>query len=233
LITNADNAESLLNPTYFSPYESSRNKSLAIEDVPQALNIAYSYEFPLGHGKPWLSHSGPLSAVFGGWTFNGVYRVQSGIPFQISSSNCNVPLQFISFCSPALLSGASPFLQSPTHFDPSMPVLNVNAFEPAAGFNFYTGKEPRVQNFRQPGYSDFDIGLAKSIHITERFTFQMRGDAFNVFNAHHFNTVGAFIQSSGLGGSAFNTDVASPDFGKWNGSVSSPRDIQVSGRISF
>jgi hypothetical protein len=169
----------------------------------------------------------------GGWTFSGVYRVQSGIPFQISSSRCNVPSQFINFCSPALLPGANPFLQSPTHFDPSTPVLNVNSFEPASSFDFYTGKGPRVQNFRQPGYSDFDIGLQKLVHISERFTFQLRGDAFSVLNAHHFNNVGTFIQSGGSGGSAFNTDVASPDFGKWNGGVSSPRNIQVSGRISF
>ena len=233
LITNADFAESLLSPTYFSPFERSRNRSLAIEDVPQALNIAYSYELPFGRGKAWLSQGGLLNAVLGGWTFNGVYRVQSGIPFQISSSNCNVPSQFINFCSPALLPGRSPFLQSPSGFDPNNPVLDVNSFEPAAGFNFYTGRGPRVQNFRQPGYSDFDIGLQKSFQISERFRFQLRGDAFNVLNAHHFNNVGTFIQSGGSGGSAFNTDVASPDFGKWNGGVSSPRNIQVSGRISF
>ena len=233
LITNSDNAESLLNPTYFSPFERSRNRSLAIEDVPQVLNIAYSYELPFGRGKQWLNQGSLLNAVAGGWTFNGVYRVQSGIPFQIASSFCNVPSQFVDFCSPALLPGASPFLQSPNHFDPSKPVLNVNSFEPADSFNFYTGQGPRVQNFRQPGYSDFDIGLEKTVHISERFTFQLRGDAFNVFNAHHFNSVGAFIQSSGLGGSSFTTDVASPDFGKWNGGVTPGRNIQVSGRISF
>jgi hypothetical protein len=117
--------------------------------------------------------------------------------------------------------------------------LDIDAFEPSTAFDFhtgvyYTGNGPRVQNFRQPGYSDFDIGLGKSIHITERFTFQIRGDAFNVFNAHHFNSVAAFIQSSGQGGSAFNTDVAAGDgFGMWNGGVTSPRNIQVSARISF
>ena len=149
-----------------------------------------------------------------------MYRVQSGIPFQIglNPSFCNVPPQFIQFCSPALLPGANPFLQSPSHFDPTKPVLNVQAFEPKESFQFYTGQGPRVQNFRQPGYSDFDIGLEKTVHITERFTFQLRGDAFNVFNAHHFNSVGAFIQSSGLGGSSFTTDIASQDFG-WNGGV--------------
>lgn len=233
LLTNADNGESLLNPTYFSPFEAHRNKSLALEDVPQALNVAYSYELPLGRGKAWLNQGSMLDAVFGGWTFNGVYRVQSGIPFQISSGNCNVPSQFVNFCSPARLPGVPLYLQSPEHFNPDERVLNPAAFESSDSFNFYTGAGPRVQNFRQPGFSDFDIGLQKSVHITERFTFQLRADAFNVFNAHHFNSVGAFIQSSGLGGSAFNTDVASGDFGKWNGSVSSPRNIQVSGRISF
>ena len=232
LITNADVAQSFL-ATYFSPFQRSRNRSLALEDVPQALNIAYSYELPFGRGKSWLNQDGLSNAVFGGWTLNGVYRVQSGIPFQIFSSRCNLPSQFTTFCSPALLPGVPLYLQSPTHFDPLKPVLNVAAFEPASSFDFYTGKGPRVQNFRQPGYSDFDIGLQKSVHITERVTFQLRGDAFNIFNQHHFNSVGAFIQSSGNGGSAFNTDVASPDFGKWNGGVSSPRNIQVAGRISF
>jgi hypothetical protein len=236
LITNADVAESFL-ASYFSPYEQRRNRSLALEDVPQAFNFAYNYELPFGRGKPWLSQGGPLNAVLGNWAFNGVYRVQSGIPFQITSSTCNIPSQFIKFCVPALLPGASPFLQSPTHFDPSKPVLNAAAFEPASSFNnFYTGLGPRVQNFRQPAYSDFDIGLQKVIRITERFSFQLRGDAFNVLNAHHFNSVGAFIQSSGNGGSAFNTDVASlgvGGFGYWNGGVSSPRNLQVSGRVSF
>ena len=236
LITNADNTENIFNPTYFSPFEIRRNRSLAIEDVPQALNIASSYELPFGHGKSWLNQ-GAMSAIFGNWALNGVFRVQSGIPFQISSSACSVPSQFVNFCSPALLPGGSPFLQSPTHFNPNQPVLNPAAFESAALFedvnNLYTGKGSRVQNFRQPGYSDFDIGLQKSIQLTERFRFQLRGDAFNIFNQHHFNNVGTFLLSGGTGGSAFNTDVASPEFGNWNGTVTNPRNIQVSGRITF
>ena len=233
LITNADAQESTYNGAVFSPFEKARNRSLAIEDVPQALNIAYNYELPFGRGKSWLNGGGLSTAVFGGWSFNGVYRVQSGIPFQIFSSNCNVPGQFAAACVPGLLPGASPFAQSVASIDASKPLLNASSFEPADSFNFYTGNGPRVQNFRQPGYSDFDIGLQKEVRITERMTFQLRGDAFNVFNAHHFNTVGISIQSSGLGGSAFDTDVASASFGSWNGAVTSARNIQVSGRISF
>jgi hypothetical protein len=133
-----------------------------------------------------------------------------------------------------LLPGASPFAQSLDHIDVSKPILNKDSFESAGSFNgFYTGSGPRVQNFRQPGYSDFDIGLEKMVHLSERVTFQLRGDAFNVFNAHHFNTVGTSLQGGGVGSAAFDSDVASPSFGMWNLAITSPRNIQVSGRISF
>ena len=90
-----------------------------------------------------------------------------------------------------------------------------------------------MQGFRQPGYSDFDIGLQKLVHIRQRVTFQLRGDAFNVFHAHHLKTVGISLQGGGVGGSAFDTEVASAGSGTWNGAVTTPRNIQVSGRISF
>jgi len=232
-INNTDATENIYGPTTFSPFEKQRNRSLAVEDVPQALNIAYNYELPFGVGKALLNQGGVINAIFGGWTFKGVYRVKSWIPFQISSSNCNVPAQFSATCVPALLPNQSPFAQSLDNIDVTKPVLNASAFESANDFSFYTGKGARVQNFRQPGYSDFDIGLQKLVHINERVTFQLRGDAFNVFNAHHFNTVGTSLQGGGVGFAAFDTDVASPSFGTWNGAVTSPRNIQVSGRISF
>jgi hypothetical protein len=102
LITNADNTENIFNPTYFSPFEIGRNRSFAIEDAPQALNIASSYELPFGRGKRWLTEGVP-NAFFGHWALNGVFRAQSGIPFQISSSFCNVPSQLNNFCSPGSL----------------------------------------------------------------------------------------------------------------------------------
>jgi hypothetical protein len=233
LITSSDATENIYGPHIFSPFEKSRYRSLAIEDVPQALNFAYNYEIPLGHGKRWLNQGGALSAIASGWTFNGVYRVQSGIPFEIIKSGCNIPDQLRATCLPALQAGASPFIQSMNDIDVSKPIFDLASFEPASNFNFYTGNGPRVQNFRQPGYSDFDIGLQKLIHVSERVTFQLRGDAFNVLNAHHFNSVGTSLQGGGVGSAAFDNDTASPTFGSWNGVVTSPRNIQVSGRISF
>ena len=102
-----------------------------------------------------------MDAIFGGWTVNGVFRAQSGIPFQIFSSSCNVPGQLSAMCLPGLLSGASPYAQSPNNIDPNKRLLEPSTHLNPYSFNFYTGDGPRVQNFRQPGYRDFDMGLQK------------------------------------------------------------------------
>jgi hypothetical protein len=53
-----------------------------------------------------------------------------------------------------------------------------------------------------------------------------------MWNWHIFNAQGEEI-SSGSSISAFDTDLASPTFGQWNGAVSDPRIMQVSVRFEF
>jgi hypothetical protein len=132
-------------------------------------------------------------------------------------------------CVPALLPGKSPFAQPEGGLNPNVPLLTANAFESGNGFNFYQGQGPRVENFRQPGYTNQDFALEKKIAFKERVSFNLRAEFFNTWNWHHFNCVGSTICSN----AAFVTDVASPAFGTWNGSVTNPRNIQFSGRISF
>jgi hypothetical protein len=239
LITTSDANENGGEQGVVNPYQKNRIRALALEDVPQAINVLYSYQLPFGRGKQWLNNTGMADWILGGWELNGVFRAQSGIPFVITSSSCNVPAQFSAQCLPGLLPGAKPFTGSLNgrNLLSGLPYLNAASFEPVTDFNFYTGFGPRVQSFRQPGYRDFDLGLQQIFHITERIKFQLRGDAFNIFNAHYFNTVGVSNTngySSGTGGSAFTTDIAAgSSFGTWNGTVTAPRNIQVSGRFSF
>jgi hypothetical protein len=61
---------------------------------------------------------------------------------------------------------------------------------------------------------------------------QFRFEMFNMWNWHIFNAQGEEI-SSGSSISAFDTDLASPTFGQWNGAVSDPRIMQVSVRFEF
>jgi len=213
----------------FSVFERQRNKSLAVGDVPQVLVASLVYGLPFGNGKRWLSGKGFLSKVVDNWTLSQVFTAESGLPFMIRSSTCNVPGQFGLSCVPGVLPGKSPFAQPEGGLNPNLPLLNVNAFEPANSFNFYPGQGPRVENFRQPGYTDQDIALEKRIAIKERVSLRLRAEFFNTWNWHHFNCVGSTICS----GMAFVNDVASPAFGTWNGNVTNPRNIQLSGRIDF
>ncbi|MCL6508835.1 MAG: hypothetical protein K6T59_17640 [Bryobacteraceae bacterium] len=119
-------------------------------------------------------------------------------------------------------------------FDPGLgqPLFNKDAFEPIEAFNFYWGVGPRVSNVRGYGYKNEDLAIYKNIRINERLKFQLRGEFFNLFNFHNFTgyTSGG---ANWYWASAFTTDLASPDFGKWNGSVTPPRNIQLGARFEF
>ena len=159
--------------------------------------------------------------------FNSILRVTSGPPFFFRSGKCTVPEQFRVGCIPGVLPGADPFLQSVSNFDPRKPLFNVAAFEPANAFNFYYGSGARITPLRGFGYHNEDFSLVKNTRITERVGFQIRAEAFNAFNWHIFSNVGQF------GGSAITTDVSSPSFGLWNGSVSNPRNLQIGAKVIF
>jgi hypothetical protein len=234
LITDSDNnqagAYGIGQEGVFSPFQRRLNKSLALEDIPQALAFSLAYALPFGKGKRWLQSGGALDKVVGGWTLSSIFKAESGIPFHIISGSCNVPGPFQVTCLPGVLPGKNPLLQHGS-INPNLPLLDVTAFESPNTFNFYSGQGPRVDGFRQPGYTNHDIALEKVIGLTERFEFHLRGEAFNVWNWHHFNGVG--IPTAGIASQAFNSDVSSPAFGTWTGLVTNPRNIQVSARFTF
>jgi Carboxypeptidase regulatory-like domain len=214
-----------------SPYEKDRNYSLATDDVTHLLSVAMVYELPFGKNKKWVK-SGVGAALLGGWQLSTLFRYSSGIPFffRLTGSACNVPAQFRAGCIPALLPGANPFAQDKGSFDPAKgPLLDKNAFEPASAFNFYYGTGDRVSNVRGFGYHNQDLSLIKNTKLGGRINLQLRIEAFNVWNWHIFQAQG----NVNYGLTAFNTDLTSPDFGKWNGTVSDPRNVQVAARIEF
>ena len=216
-----------------SPFERKRNKALALNDVPQTFSLAMVYELPFGRGKPFASSTGPADRLISGWQLGTILRITAGVPFLFRSGNCNVPAQFVAGCLPAVLSGANPFAQKKDgSFDPNLPLFDKTAFEPADSFNFYLGQGARVSNYRGFGYHNQDLNLLKNTRITERVNLQFRFEFFNIFNWHTYTSRGG---EDGLAGnfSAFDTDISSPNFGIWNGSVSAPRNIQMGMKLQF
>ncbi|MCI0628812.1 MAG: hypothetical protein L0387_45405 [Acidobacteria bacterium] len=202
-----------------SPFQRYRTKGLALMDVPQILSIAFTYELPLGKGKRWLVSQSALEKLVGGWTFGSTYLAQSGSPFFLRSGRCNLPSQFRMGCIPAILPGAEPWAQDKNDFEPTKPLFALGAFEPVNAFDFYGGQGPRVSNLRNFGYHNHDLILMKNTRISERILFQLRFEFFNLWNWHTFT--------------GFSTNVSAPDFGRWTGAVTKPRQIQVGASVAF
>ena len=89
--------------------------------------------------------------------------------------------------------------------------------------------------FRGPHYFDFDLNLFKNFKIGERFNFAIGAQAFNVFNHPNFGLPNAnFITGDPTFG-RINSMQGTPTspYGNFLGFDSSPRVMQISGKIVF
>jgi hypothetical protein len=210
-----------------SPYEKDRNWSLAVSDVTHVLSAALIWELPVGKGKRWLDKGGAANAILGGWSLSTIFRYSSAIPLYFRSSYCNVPGEFRAGCIPS--SSGNVYAQDKGSFDPNKgPLFNAAAFTPTDAFNFNWGNGPRVSDIRTFGYRNQDLSLIKNTKLFKNVNLQLRIEAFNVWNWHNFTASGDIDNPT-----AFDTDIASPDFGRWNGSVTNPRNIQIAARLEF
>jgi hypothetical protein len=100
---------------------------------------------------------------------------------------------------------------------------------PAAG-NFCSSLPFTLGNLRReteaitgPLYKAEDVSLIKDFHIKGRFAFQLKGEAFDVFNRHRFA-----LPDLQPGDSSQNTG-----FGIPTGTDYGPRNMQVTGKFNF
>ena len=77
----------------------------------------------------------------------------------------------------------------------------------------------RIADVRGPGIRKIDITLTKRIAITERVSMTLQGEFYNAPNHAIFANP--------------NTAVTNANFGRITGTQLGPRNIQISGRITF
>jgi hypothetical protein len=102
---------------------------------------------------------------------------------------------------------------------------------------YFSGASPLVPNGRAmprvteavtgPLWKSEDFSLLKNFKVTEKITFQLKGEAINAFNRHRFA-----IPDVGPGDSAAPGAIQT-GFGIPTGSDMLPRNLQVSGRVTF
>lgn len=197
----------------------------------------YIYQLPF-----FRSQKGFAGKALGGWQFSGIYQAQTGLPcsaahasdyagFGLDSNfGCGVNGQYwamngsVHYVKTFGTSGqwfatknpdGSPIFTSPCP-----------ASTPTACGAVVT---QRVRDLiYQPGFWNTNMGLFKSIPVNERFGFQFRAEAFNVFNHPNWG---------GGSGGGVNFDPASSNFGKvttkGGGTGGGERNLQLSLRLYF
>jgi hypothetical protein len=214
----------MYNPTYIQDfYNRALEKSITYFDYPQVVKLTWIYSLPLGHGQKFLASGRLADRLAGGWQVTAIQRYGSGDPLDIYSGDA------YSYITPTVRGDVVPGVAqkvTPGPLNPQgTPYLNSAAFaDPPLtpdGAALRPGTAPRyLPNVRGPGHEEEDFGLIKNTKITERVTFQLRGDFSNVFNR------------TGRGDPS-DTGVTDGLFGMVTGPMNGPRVIQVGGHINF
>ena len=156
--------------------------------------------------------------TLGGWRIASIHFYASGSPIPISGGT---GLNIFNGRSPAFITSYENW--QPTwkngSFDPGADrFLNRAAFpdQNVLAIGNSTRYNPKLREF--PNYNE-NLSIAKIFRFSERFSAELRGEAFNLFNRVRF----------GYG----STNVNASDFGSVTGTLKSPRQIQLGLKINY
>ncbi|MGH9478739.1 MAG: hypothetical protein ACRD1A_05880, partial [Terriglobales bacterium] len=194
------------------------DKAPSFSDQRDAFKFNWIYQLPIGPKHYLLSHmqNAVGRALLTNWSFDGVARVQSGVPEELGSGtgfatvNNDDPGVVLHGITPKQLqSEMHPYVvgsdpSAVVYYLPQALVTNTKAaygiagtLDPSAP---YIGP-PAAGEFGQrvylygPWLSKFDMSLTKVAPIHESMNLEMRVQALNVFNAINFLLPGQSLQS--------------------------------------
>ena len=194
-------------------------------DTTHQFNANWIWELPYGKGRHWGSGAnGFLQAVFGSWSFNGLYRWTSGFPFTINAGfgwATNFELN-----GSSILTGPKPktgVYRDPANGDPLVfqdPItVGTTLFRP-----LYPGEAGNRNLLRGPGYLEIDSGLSKEWALSEGKVLRFDWETFNLTNSVRFDAANSLA----------NEDLADiGSFGRYTSTLTKPRIMQFSLRFSF
>jgi hypothetical protein len=136
--------------------------------------ISGIYELPFGHGKAIGGNlTGAASKLASGWQLNGVYVIQSGMPYNLTCADNSGTVGVFDVTRCNIVGN----IHATDPVDPTR-AFNRSAFaQPASGF----GNEG-IGDLYGKGLNNADISIFKNTSMSERFNMQFRAEFFNAFN---------------------------------------------------
>jgi len=175
------------------PFDRQLNRALSAFDVPNRFTASAVWELPIGHGKAYFSNaSGALGWLATGWQMNGIFQVQSGLPFSVTESGdqANVGYSGPDERPNRIAGGAT---ANPTAND----WFNTAAFA-LQPLNTY-GNSGRDILFSDATKS-LDGSLFKNNFFGERnYNLQFRAEIFNLLNSVNFGQPNSVVNGASFG----------------------------------
>jgi len=218
-LANYTFAKTLSNaPDFRSPMDEAaipqNNSNLAAEkgpscDVRHRLALSSVFDIPAYAAATWTR------LLTEHWHFTTIYQVQSGMPFTISV--------FGDTANSGTVLGENPIRANLT----GQPVFGPGTRTAAKWFNKAAFAAPPAYTFGNVGRNSvygpplqtLDFALARTFRLTEKTSFQFRGEAFNALNKVNLGTPNRYVNT--------------PQFGTITMAMTPGREIQLSARLSF
>ncbi|MDE3165392.1 MAG: TonB-dependent receptor, partial [Acidobacteriota bacterium] len=162
-------------------------------DIQQNFTTSFVYELPFGAKKKFGSRwNKAVDGVLGGWQVGGILSAHSGFPLTIKVSGDPSGTGARSFRANVV---GTP--NDPHNIGPGVSYLDVSAYSVPTARTFGNAG---IGIVRGPGMKRLDFSLHKQFNITEQKYFELRGEAFNLFNTPIFNSPASQIITSSLFG---------------------------------
>lgn len=176
------------------------NKGNSYQDQRHVFSFSTIYDLPIGKGNLIGGHMpAAVNYLIGGWQSNVIAFLNTGTPFDVVDSR-NAPTDFADLVHSATVTHSV----TGTYFD-------TTAFaEPPNVGGIYTGPGTAGRGvLHGPGNKEVNFALQKNVPITGRVNAELRGEAFNVFNAPQFSDPDGNLNDANYGkitGLQFNSE---------------------------
>ena len=178
------------------------NKAVSDFDTRHLVSGDLVYVLPVGRGKRFLSSSNALvDGLLGGWSFGGLSRWTSSLPFSLFEPGWTTNWQLEGY---GVKTG---YVKIRKHYDPnsgeeqvfdSPSTINNNVETNNGPVRLpYPGEAGERNGFRGDGYFDIDNTLSKTWKVREFGSLKFDGEVYNITNTNRFDTSSI---SSGLTG---------------------------------
>jgi hypothetical protein len=234
--------------TFNYPAMYKMNRASSGFDVKHNAQVWGLYSLPFGHGHRF-ANQGLLSEIIGGFKLNGQYSYLGGTPFSVSanSNTLNTPgvgSLYAQLVSPYQTEGGHNRVFGNTVVSSGKPWFNPAAFanpvEPTASVSGNpTNASPVWPNthrnqFRGPGVSIFNASIFKGFHVYHESEFEIRFEAFNVFNHPWLTNPNTTVPSTtNVNAGNYGTFGLITSYGPPYSPTQGARSLQFGGRFNF